>query len=260
MPQAASTTKSIARKSEVDPLGLHHGDCLSVLPKLGSAWADLAYLDPPFATGRRQRGRGEASFEDSWPSIEVWLAFMCERLEATIDALTPTGNLLVHCDWRTSHHLRVWLDMRLGTACFQNHIVWHYGLGGSSPRRFARKHDDILFYSRSESWYFDPPMVRATSQRMRGEMKKASDVLDIPSLNNMAHERTDWPTQKPLALLETLVNACCVPGGVVLDPMCGSGTTLQAAARTGRRYCGIDRSEAALSIANQRLQPASSAR
>jgi hypothetical protein len=58
-----------------------------------------------------------------------------------------------------------------------------------------------------EEWYFEPPMVPATSQRMRGQLKKATDILDVPASNNMAHERTGWPTQKPLELLQLLINA-----------------------------------------------------
>ena len=84
-------------------------------------------------------------------------------------------------------------------------------------------------------------------------MKKATDVLDVPSINNMSRERNGWPTQKPLALLELLVGACCPPGGLVLDPMCGSGTTLEAARNLQRRAVGIDRLPAALEVAGRRL-------
>ena len=234
---------------------IQHGDCLDRLPEVHPGSIDLAYIDPPFATGKRQQGRHGHAYEDRWPSIGVWLEFMRPRLEAVLATLTATGTILLHCDWRTSHHLRVLLEELLGPDHFQNHLVWQYGLGGSSPRRFARKHDDILFYTMSsKSWYFDPPMVPATSQRMRGRMKKATDVLDVPSINNMARERTGWPTQKPIVLLDLLVRACCPPGGTVLDPMCGSGTTLLAAAASGRRYRGFDRSESAVAIARGRLE------
>jgi DNA modification methylase len=236
------------------------GDCLDHLPGLASTSSpgpmsvDLAYLDPPFATGKLQTGRGGHAYDDNWPSIEAWIDFMRPRLEAVLATLSPTGAILVHCDWRTSHHLRVMLENLLGPDHFQNHLIWQYGLGGSSPKRFARKHDDILYYTASaKTWYFDPPMVPATSQRLRGQMKKSTDVLDVPSINNMAHERTGWPTQKPIALLDLLVRACCPPGGTVLDPMCGSGTTLVAAAASGRHYLGFDRSPEAVAIARDRL-------
>lgn len=233
---------------------IQEGDCLDLLLSLPEQSVDLAYIDPPFATGRRQAGRNGNAYEDSWSSIDAWIDFMRPRLAMTVRALSRTGAILIHCDWRTSHHLRLMLDDLLGAEQFQNHLVWQYGLGGSSPRRFARKHDDILYYTASSSWYFDPPMVPATSQRMRGMLKKATDVLDIPSINNMAHERTGWPTQKPLALLELLVRACCPPKGVVLDPMCGSGTTLLAAANTGRHYIGFDRLPEAATITRDRIE------
>ena len=171
----------------------------------------------------------------------------------TLEALSDDGSILLHCDWRTCHHLRLMLDELLGPDRFINHLIWSYGLGGSSRRRFARKHDDILFYARSDDYYFEPPLVEATSNRMKGQLKKATDVIDIPSINNMAAERVGYPTQKPLALLELLIGACCPKGGVVLDPFCGSGTTLVAAARLERRAIGIDTGAEAITLARERL-------
>lgn len=194
-----------------------------------------------------------ASYADAWPTMRDYLAFMRPRLAEMHRVLKPTGSLLLHCDWRTSHHLRLLLDEIFGAERFVNHLIWSYGLGGSSPRRFARKHNDILFYGRSEQYWFEPPRVPATSRRMRGLTKKATDVLDIPSINNMAAERTGYPTQKPLALLERLIAACCPPGGLVADFFCGSGTTLVAAQRLQRNWIGCDVSAEAVKIARQRL-------
>lgn len=217
----------------------------------------MMYVDPPFNTGDTQSDRNGA-YEDSFKSIGAYIGWLRERLVATIPALKPSASILLHIDWRTSHRVRVLLDELLGEDRFVNHLVWSYGLGGSSPRRFARKHDDILFYCVDpERYWFEAPMVPATSQRMKGQMKKATDVLDIPSINNMAAERVGYPTQKPLALLELLVKACCPPGGTVLDPCCGSGTTLVAAVRTGRRAIGCDINPDAVRIANERIAGAS---
>lgn len=238
---------------------IHCGDCLDVLRRLPAATADLVYLDPPFATNKRQRGsqtrhRGrELSFNDEWESLGSYLEFMRPRLEAMHRLLKPTGSILLHCDWRTCHHLRFMLDEIFGASGFVNHLIWHYGLGGSSPRRFARKHDDILFYARGARHYFKPPQVPSTSRRMNGAVKKATDVLAIPSINNMAAERSGYPTQKPLALLLLLVEACSPPGGLVVDPFCGSGTTLVAAKRLGRPCLGIDANPDAVRISRTRL-------
>jgi len=228
-------------------------DWLDLALMLPARSVDLLYADPPFNTGRTQTG-GSGSYDDAWATTEAWVVWLRERLGATLPALEPTGSVLLHVDWRTSHHARLLLDELLGPDRFVNHLIWTYGLGGSSPRRFARKHDDILFYCVDpEKYHFEPPMVPATSQRMKGQLKKATDVIDIPSLNNMAGERTGYPTQKPLALLELLVGACCPEGGTVLDPCCGSGTTLVAAQNLGRRPIGCDRNPDAVAIARERL-------
>ena len=235
-------------------------DWLDFAGSLEPASVDLLYADPPFNTGRTQHGKKRGaesqapSYNDSFDSPAAWVGWLGERIAAILPAIKPTGSILLHVDWRTSHHARFLLDELLGPDCFVNHLVWTYGLGGSSKRRFSRKHDDILFYALDpDRYYFSPPMVPATSNRMKGELKKATDVLDIPAINNMASERTGYPTQKPVALLSMLVNACCPPGGVVSDPCCGSGTTLVAACESGRRALGSDLNPEAVAIALGRI-------
>jgi len=229
-------------------------DWLRGVATIPAASVDLLYADPPFNTGLARRGRAGA-FADSWPDARAYIAWLRERLVATLPALKPSACLLLHVDYRVCHHARLLLDDLLGADRFVNHLIWRYGLGGSSARRFARKHDDILFYCVDPLLYrFTPPRVPATSRRMAGGTKKATDVLDVPSLNNMAAERTGYPTQKPLALLDLLVRACCPPGGVVLDPCCGSGTTLVAAALAGRVPVGFDTGAAAVRLTRARLR------
>jgi len=231
-------------------------DWLQHATSLALKSVDLLYADPPFNTGKAKTGtRGHgAKYLDSWPTTASYISWLRERTVATLPALKPTANILLHVDYRTSHHVRLLLDDLLGPDRFVNHLIWTYGLGGSSPRSFARKHDDIIFYCLDpKKYYFKPPRVPATSRRMKGQTKKATDVIDIPSLNNMAAERTGYPTQKPLALLELLIEACSPPGGTVLDPCCGSGTTLVAAVNLGRVALGCDQSPAAVRTARRRL-------
>ena len=164
---------------------------------------------------------------------------------------------LVNSDWQDYYGSSDELTadvLKLGKENFTNHIIWNYSTGGVSKEHFARKHDDILFYARGSRWWFDPPMVPATSNRMAGKMKKATDVIEIASINNMAKERVGWPTQKPIELLKLLVGACCPPGGKVLDPFCGSGTTLMAAHALGRNSVGIDRDTEAIRLTRERAE------
>ncbi|MGQ0626488.1 MAG: DNA-methyltransferase [Phycisphaerales bacterium] len=227
---------------------------LEACAALEAGSADLVYVDPPFNTGLVRRGRA-GQYADRFGTLGAYIEWLRVRVAACVRLLAPTGSIIVHVDWRTAHRVRVMLDETLGEACFVNHLVWSYGLGGSSPRRFARKHDDLLWYSREpDGHYFRAPLVPATSARLRGKMKKATDVLDIASLNNMARERTGYPTQKPVELLRLLIEAGCPVGGLVVDPCCGSGTTGVAAALAGRRAEVSDMSPEAAALTTARLR------
>ena len=178
--------------------------------------------------------------------MAAYLCFMAIRLLEMRRILKDDGSIYVHCDPTSSHYLKQLMDAVFDVANFRNEIIWTYGLGGSSPKRFSRKHDVILFYTKSNRYTFNKPQTPATSQRLKGQMKGATDVWDIPSLNNMAKERTGYPTQKPLALYERIIAASTNEGDIVLDPFCGSGTTLLAAQRLGRKWIGVDSSPTAL--------------
>lgn len=233
----------------------------------------LAYLDPPYGTGR-----DFGAYDDRWPDRGALVAMLRPRIESLHRLLHAEGSILVHVDHRVAHEIARVLDEVFGPGDrdpprsppapgFRNEIIWTYGLGGSSSRFYPRKHDVIFWYTKGSSWHFDPPKMPARSARMRGQLKKqvdvfvgppqvhetVADVWDIATINNMAKERTGYPTQKPLALLERFVAAHSRPGELVLDPFCGSGTTLFAAQRLGRRAIGIDASPEAIRIARERL-------
>jgi DNA modification methylase len=210
----------------------------------------LVYIDPPFAAARdfslivdRRGKRRRVAFSDKWTNFDEYMAFMQTVLEDIHDLLAEDGALLLHCDYRAAPYLAVACDQIFGNGDrgreknapgFRNELIWSYGLGGSSARCYPKKHDSIFWYTKSSNWFFDPPMVPATSQRMAGQMKKATDVFGVASINNMARERTGYPTQKPLELLERLIRAHTQPGDLVVDLFSGSGTTAVAASRLGR--------------------------
>jgi DNA modification methylase len=228
---------------------------------------DLVYLDPPFHLGANPAAApdlgGFHAYADTWSDLEAYLQFMYARLALTRRLLKDSGSLFLHADYHAAHLLAALLDELFGRGDrgprkhapgFRNEIVWSYGLGGSSARCFPKKHDVILWYTKGEDWHFDPPRVPATSQRLSGQLKKQPDTWDdIPSLNNQAAERSGYPTQKPLTLLERLITAASRPGELVGDFFCGSGTTLVAAHGLGRRWLGCDAGAFAVHTARKRL-------
>ncbi len=259
-------------------------DNLALLEALPDACVDLAYADPPFATGsarrlqsirlgsgehRRAGFRGEPTayevrsdlaYEDSLP-LDEHLAALRLRLEAVHRALAPHGSLYLHVDWRTAHHARLLLDEVFGPDRFLNEIVWAYDYGGRAPDRWPRKHDTILWYAKGEAWVFErdaidripymAPGLVGPERASRGKLP--TDVWWMTIVPPGGRERTGYPTQKPVRLLERIVAASSRPGDLVLDPYAGSGTTGVAAARLGRRWLLADRNPAAVAIARARL-------
>lgn len=224
-------------------------ESLDGLIRLKSKSVDLIYIDPPFFTQRILHGAA-SSFDDVWPSLQHYLDFIQSLVQGSHRVLKDSGSILLHCDWRTSHRIRCLLDGVFGSDNFVNCVVWQYGLGGVQRKCFSRKHDDILFYSKTVDYFFDPPMVNKTNDSL--ERKICPDVIN-QTLSCTSPERTGYPTQKPLKLLVTLVSACSPKGGLVVDPCCGSGTSLVAARLLGREYIGFDINPDAVSISTVRL-------
>ncbi len=184
-----------------------------------------------------------------------YLSYMAIRLMECHRILKDTGSIYLHCDPTMSHYLKLVMDCIFGEGNFRNEIVWCYGLGGSSKRFFSRKHDIILFFVKSEQYVFDKPHMDSTSMMMDGKQKGMVDYwTDIPSINNMAKERTGYPTQKPLALLERIIKASSNEGDMVLDPFCGCATTCVAAEKLNRKWVGIDISITAYELVKTRLE------
>ena len=233
----------------------------------------LVYIDPPYASHREyifaqthpvDGSRVErVAFSDRWDGgLDAYVDALAPVIEAIYVALQDEGSFLLHVDPRGSPYLSVRCDRIFGMGArlakkhapgFRNELVWSYGLGGSSPREWPKKHDTILWYTKGSGWYFEPPMIPATSNRMRGQLKKQPDVIEIPSINNMARDRTGYPTQKPLELLELLVGAHSEASARVADLFSGSGTTALAAARLGRQAIAADISSDAIAVARTRL-------
>jgi len=216
--------------------------------------------------------------------VMAYLVMMTIRLIELRRVLKDSGSLYLHCDPTASHYLKLVLDQVFGAANFQNEIIWHYTVGGKSKKRFARKHDVILFYTKAQDYTFNGKAVgvpRKTGVHSFGgkigvdehgrpyqdkrtkegkyyryyldEGKIPEDVWLIESIQSQAKERLSWPTQKPESLLERIILASSNEGDVVLDPFCGCGTALVAAQKLNRRWIGIDITHLAINVMKKRL-------
>ena len=198
-----------------------------------------------------------------------YLAYMAIRLLACRRILKPTGSLYLHCDPTMSHYLKILLDGVFGEQNFRNELIWSYQTGGSSKKWFGRKHDTVLFYSKTGGYHIDLYKVKERrsekslerAKNPKGsrfnlaekELRLPNDVWHLQALNAMSKERTGYPTQKPVALLERVLQASCPEGGLVLDPFCGCATTCIAAEKLGRQWVGIDVSSKTFELVKKRL-------
>jgi len=262
---------------------LYCGDNLDILRKyIKDESIDLIYIDPPFFSNRHYEvvWGDEAeirSFEDRWEGgINVYIEWMRPRVEELYRVLKPTGSFYLHCDWHADAHLRIMMDEIFGNRNFRNEIVWHYSWGVHTSKRWNRKHDIILFYTKSDKWCFNASEVMGRREEevlrrlasgvpgatMAANKSKYSDktkrlphdVWDIPTINAMAKERLGYPTQKPELLLERIIKASSNKGDLVLDAFCGCGTTLVVAQKFKRNWIGIDISPTAAKVMESRLK------
>lgn len=253
---------------------------------------DLIYIDPPFdskADYKKKidiRGMGKTesdstSFEekqygDIWTNDE-YLQFMYERLILMRELLSDTGSIYIHCDWHKSAHLRLIMDEVFGQDNFRNEIIWWYLWGGRGKTQWNSKHDNLLFYSKSGKWTFNYMDVlddhtlmtegsknrlnyagamvttKSESSEIPSDKVLPSDTWYIATINAMAKEKENYPTQKPEKLLEKIIMASSNPGDIVFDCFMGSGTTQSVAMKLGRRFLGADINLGAIQTTTKRL-------
>ncbi len=276
-------------------------DNLKVMRGIESGTIDLIATDPPFNKKRMFEApigsdAEGSSFSDKWSydevkeswvnnmekyhpqvwnlvktilatgdkSLAAFIIYMHTRALEMHRILKPTGSLYWHCDQEAGHYLKIMLDCIFGKENFKNDVIWSYDFGGRSKTQFPKKHDNILFYTKSKNWKFNTDDMerlpyKATIHKYHGddESKKKgklpTDVWDIAIINTMSNERTGYATQKPLKLYERIIKASTDRGDVVLDPFCGCATTCVAAERLQRKWIGIDVSERAYKLVVQRL-------
>lgn len=264
------------------------GDCLDILPSFESESIDLIYLDPPFFTNTIQKlktrdGSKEFSYSDIWKSHEEYAEFLYKRLKELKRVLKSDGSIFVHCDKNSTHIVKTLLDDIFGLKQFQSEIIWYYKRWSNSRKGLLPSHQTIYFYSKTKDFKFktiyndysettniDQILQRRERDKngktvyakdvngntINSDIKKGvplNDVWEIPYLNPKAKERVGYPTQKPILLLERIIDIASNEGDIILDPFCGSGTTLVAGKLNNRKVIGIDKSEEAINLTKSRL-------
>lgn len=258
---------------------------LSVLPRIEGDSIPLIYIDPPFNTGKVQtrtriktvrdaeagdrtgfggkRYRTEKVSSESYAdAFDDYLGFLEPRLREAHRILKPDGSLFLHVDPRESHYLKVSLDRIFGRESFINEIIWSYDYGGRPKDRWPKKHDVIFWYAKDPERYcfnfeaidripYMAPSLVGAEKAERG--KTPTDVWWNTIVPTKGKERTGYPTQKPLAILERIITVHSNPGEVVLDFFAGSGTTGAAAQKHGRGFVLIDEKEEAVALMEERL-------
>ncbi|HEY0070648.1 MAG TPA: site-specific DNA-methyltransferase, partial [Chloroflexia bacterium] len=204
-------------------------------------------------------------------SLLAYLVSITLRVAEIHRVLSSTGSFYLHCDPTASHYLKLVLDSvfvpRGGD--FQNEIVWHYMTGGASKSHYAKKHDVLLYYTKSSRYNFYPDRIKeprsekalARARNPKGARissgdttKLPTDVWTIPALNPMSVERSGYPTQKPADLLRRVITASSDVGDTVLDAYCGCGTTIAVAQALGRKWVGIDITYQSIALVLKRLE------
>ena len=263
-------------------------DCLEGLKSLPSESIDLIYLDPPFFTQQKQSLSDKEgniySFDDTWADMGEYCNFLKERFIEMKRVLKNTGSIFVHCDKTAAHYIRVVLDEVFGSNNFRSEIIWTYKRWSNAKKGLLNSHQNIYFYSKTNDFKFNTiygdyspttNIDQIYQDRIRDKNGKTkyktdengdivssankkgvplSDTWEIPYLNPRAKERVGYPTQKPVLLLNRIISIATDEGDIVLDPFCGSGTTLVSAKSLKRNYIGFDISENACNISNKRLE------
>ena len=293
---------------------LYTGDNIHFLHRFDSESVDLIYLDPPFNSKRTYSApigskAAGTSFKDMWSwddideelletlfithpclvdfikSIEgihgkpmmAYVLYMAQRIKEMRRVLKEAGSIYLHCDPTASHYLKIVMDDVFGRDNFRNEIVWCYTAPSGSVKSFPKKHDIILFYTKSDEWTFNADAVRIPYKKLntnKGQSHFGAEVSlspkvrdeylhrgkmpeswwpDFSPVGRLKKERTGYPTQKPLDLLTRIIKASSNEGDLVLDPFCGCATTCVASQQLNRKWIGIDIEEQAAHLLVERL-------
>ena len=221
----------------------------------------LIYIDPPFDVGadfsvdieiggdtftKKPNILEEIAYRDTWgKGADSFIAMVHERLVLMRDLLTEDGSIYVHCDWRVNSLLKLVMNEVFGADFFRNEIIWSYRKFARVSPQFPQSHDTIFFYTKSGKNIFNKqfvPLAESTMTRWKGKKRGGKDpnnrfatdedspgaampdVWDIPLTIGANPQNTGYPTQKPIELVQRVLEASSNPGDLIADFFCGSGT------------------------------------
>lgn len=261
------------------------GDNLPILQNLPDESVNLIYIDPPFNTGKfqtRTQIKTERSSEgdrtgfsgNRYQTLKLgtreyadifddYLAFIEPRLQEAYRLLSSKGSLYFHIDYREVHYCKVLLDTIFGRDCFLNEIIWAYDYGGRTKKKWPPKHDNILVYVKDPKGYifntneidripYMAPGLVGPEKAARGKLPTDTWWHTIVGTNSK--EKTGYPTQKPIGILNRIIAASTKKGDLVLDFFAGSGTTGASCLEIDRNFILIDNNEQALQVMAKRFK------
>lgn len=245
---------------------------------------NLIYVDPPFfskadygnpikleseKTSKVVKMKQKA-YEDTWENgLEEYLRMLTLRFFLMRDLLADDGCLWIHLDWHAVHYVKILLDEIFGADNFVNEVIWNYKSGGVSKRRFARKHDTLLFYGKTQNYYFKPQLEKSYNRdykpyRFKGvqeyedhlgwyTMVNMKDVWQLDMVGRTSAERTGYATQKPELLLERILESCSKEEDFCADFFGGSGTLAATAYKMNRNWISCDKGDLSMVNMQKRL-------
>jgi site-specific DNA-methyltransferase (adenine-specific)/adenine-specific DNA-methyltransferase len=245
----------------------------------------LIYIDPPFDVGadfsmdieiggdtftKKPNILEELAYRDTWgKGADSFIAMIYERLALMRDLLAEDGSIYVHCDWRVTPLVRLCMDDIFGPSNYINECIWLYKTGGMPEKLgYGRKHDTIHFSVRNRQkaiWniqkeksylshnYGFSNIELFSDDRGTYSLVNLRDVWDIAALRGNQPEKVAYPTQKPEALLERIIQASSNEGDLVADFFCGSGTMAAVAETLGRKWIVADLGKFAIHTTRKRM-------
>ena len=264
---------------------IYYGDNLPILKSFPDECVDLIYIDPPFNTGKSQKrtqikttrsvdGDRVGFSGQRYQTLEIgtkgyrdifddYMAFLEPRLVEAKRLLAARGTLYFHIDYREVHYCKVLLDQIFGRDCFLNEIIWAYDFGGRAKNKWPAKHDNILVYVKDPKKYtfntekidripYMAPGLVGPKKAEKGKLPTDTWWHTIVGTNSK--EKTGYPTQKPLGILNRIIQASSNPGDTVLDFFSGSGTTGASCLALERHFILIDNNQQSLDVMAERFK------